>query len=95
MKIVEELADMRWHRVELVKKAVGQKRKGYVSANNRSEGNTPFMIPTLSTTFVESTVNQAVPKHMITKQQMGSNPRKAHLLLQVSTRVPRHLSVSS
>ncbi|MDF0677461.1 MAG: hypothetical protein P0120_24455 [Nitrospira sp.] len=40
-KIVEELPEMRRDTVELVKKAVGEKRKAYVLANNRSEGNAP------------------------------------------------------
>ncbi|MBK9948255.1 MAG: DUF72 domain-containing protein [Nitrospira sp.] len=46
-KIVEELPDMRRDTVELVKKAIGQKRKAYVLVNNRSEGNAPVTIQTL------------------------------------------------
>ncbi|UVT18302.1 MAG: DUF72 domain-containing protein (plasmid) [Nitrospira sp.] len=43
-KIVEELPEMRRDTVELVKKAVGEKRKAYVLVNNRSEGNAPLTI---------------------------------------------------
>lgn len=42
--IVEELPDMRRDTVDLVKKAVGEKRKAYVLVNNRSEGNAPLTI---------------------------------------------------
>jgi uncharacterized protein YecE (DUF72 family) len=46
-KIVEVLLDMRQDTVELVKKAVGEKRKAYVLVNNRSEGNAPLTIQAL------------------------------------------------
>jgi len=46
-KIVEELPEMRRDTVELVKKAVGEKRKSYVLVNNRSEGNAPLTIQAL------------------------------------------------
>jgi len=42
---------------------------------------------TISTAFVESTVNQVVSKRMAKKQQMRWSQRGAHLLLQVRTRV--------
>ncbi len=42
---------------------------------------------TISTAFVESTVNQLVSKRMVKKQQMQWSERGAHLLLQVRTRV--------
>ena len=42
---------------------------------------------TISTAFVESTVNQVVSKRMVKKQQMQWSERGAHLLLQVRTRV--------
>jgi uncharacterized protein YecE (DUF72 family) len=48
-KIVEELPDMRRDTAELVKKAVGEKRKAYVLVNNRSEGNAPLTIQALRT----------------------------------------------
>lgn len=38
-KIVQELPDMRRDTVELVRKALGEKRKPYVVVNNWSEGN--------------------------------------------------------
>jgi len=46
-KIVEELPEMRRDTVDLVKKAVGEKRKAYVLVNNRSEGNAPLTIQAL------------------------------------------------
>ena len=46
-KIVEELPEMRRDTVELVKKAMGEKRKAYVLVNNRSEGNLPVTIQAL------------------------------------------------
>ena len=42
---------------------------------------------TISTAFVESTVNWVVSKRMVKKQQMQWTKRGAHLLLQVRTRV--------
>ena len=42
---------------------------------------------TISTTFVESTVNQVISKRMVKKQQMRWTERGAHLLLQVRTQV--------
>ena len=41
----------------------------------------------ISTSFVESAVNQVVSKRMVKKQQMRWSPRGAHLLLQIRTRV--------
>ncbi len=41
----------------------------------------------ISTAFVESTINQVVSKRMVKKQQMRWSQRGAHLLLQVRTRV--------
>ncbi|MEZ4243372.1 MAG: DUF72 domain-containing protein [Nitrospira sp.] len=41
-KIVGELPEIRRDTVELVKEAVGEKRKAYVLVNNRSEGNVPL-----------------------------------------------------
>jgi hypothetical protein len=42
---------------------------------------------TISTAFVESTVNQVVSKRMVQKQQMRWSPHGAPLFLQVRTRV--------
>jgi hypothetical protein len=42
---------------------------------------------TISSAFVESTINQIVSKRMVKRQQMRWTPRGAHLLLQVRTRV--------
>ena len=47
VKIVEELPEMRRDTIELVKKAVEEKRKAYVLVNNRSEGNAPLTIQAL------------------------------------------------
>jgi transposase-like protein len=41
---------------------------------------------TISSAFVESTVNQVVSKRMVKKQQMRWAPKSAHLLLQVRTK---------
>src|SRR5262249_5375386 len=41
----------------------------------------------ISTSFVESTVNQVISKRMVKKQQMRWTPRGAHLLLQIRTKV--------
>ncbi len=46
-KIVEELPEMRQDTVELVRKAMGEKRKAYILVNNRSEGNAPMTIEAL------------------------------------------------
>jgi hypothetical protein len=42
---------------------------------------------TISTAFVESTINQVVSKRFVKKQQMQLTPKGAHLLLQTRTRV--------
>ena len=42
---------------------------------------------TISTAFVESTINQVVSKRFVKKQQMQWTLRGAHLLLQTRTRV--------
>ena len=44
---------------------------------------------TISTSFVESAVNQVVSKRMVKRQQMRWNKRVAHLLLQVRTQGKR------
>ena len=41
---------------------------------------------TISTAFVESTINQVVSRRIVKKQQMRWSQRGAHLLLQVRTR---------
>jgi hypothetical protein len=45
---------------------------------------------TISTAFVESTINQAVSKRFVKKQQMQWTLRGAHLLLQTRTKVLNH-----
>ena len=50
-KIVEELPEMRRDTIELVKKAVEEKRKTYVLVNNRRAGNAPLTIQTLRNTL--------------------------------------------
>ncbi len=46
-KIVSELPEMRRDTVDLVKKAMEDKRRAYVIVNNRSEGNAPLTIQAL------------------------------------------------
>ncbi len=43
-KIVGELPEMRRDTVNLVKQAIGEKRRAYVLVNNRSEGNAPLTV---------------------------------------------------
>jgi hypothetical protein len=42
---------------------------------------------TISTAFVESTINQVVSKRIVKRQQMQWTPKGAHLLLQTRTKV--------
>ena len=42
---------------------------------------------TISTAFVESTINQVVSKRFVKKQQMQWTPQGAHVLLQTRTKV--------
>lgn len=58
-KIVEELPEMRRETVELLKKAVGEKRKAYVLVNNRSEGNAPLTIQPLRNAWRAETLSLA------------------------------------
>jgi uncharacterized protein YecE (DUF72 family) len=48
-KIVGELPEKRRDTIDLVKKAMGEKRRAYVIVNNRSEGNAPLTIQALKT----------------------------------------------
>ena len=45
---------------------------------------------TISTAFVESTINQVVSRRFVKKQQMHWTLRGAHLLLQTRTKVLNH-----
>jgi hypothetical protein len=63
---------------------------GYIEANQAfipNYGDRYRHGETISTAFVESTVNQVMSKRMVKKQQMRWTPRGAHLLLQVRTHV--------
>jgi hypothetical protein len=63
---------------------------GYIRANGNyipNYGERYRNDETISSAFVESTVNQVVSKRMVKKQQMRWTPRGAHFLLQVRTRV--------
>jgi len=63
---------------------------GYIQANTEripNYGERRRCGETISTAFVESTVNQVVSKRMVKKQQMRWSPQGAHLFLQVRTRV--------
>jgi hypothetical protein len=62
---------------------------GYIRANAGSIPNYGERYrngETISSAFVESTVNQVVSKRMVKKQQMRWTPEGAHLLLQTRTR---------
>jgi len=50
-KIVGELPEMRRDTVDLVKKAMEEKRQAYVIVNNRTEGNAPLTIQALMNAF--------------------------------------------
>lgn len=66
---------------------------GYVEANQAfipSYGDRYRHGETISTAFVESTVNQVVSKRMVKKQQMRWTPRGPYQLLQVRTRELNH-----
>jgi len=63
---------------------------GYLAANAScipNYGERRLAGETISTSFVESAVNQVISKRMVKKQQMRWSPRGAHLLLQIRTRV--------
>lgn len=63
---------------------------GYLAANAAAipnYGERRLAGETISTSFVESAVNQVISKRMVKKQQMRWSPRGAHLLLQIRTRV--------
>ena len=62
---------------------------GYIRANGAwipNYGERYRYGETISSAFVESTVNQVVSKRMVKKQQMRWTPEGAHLLLQTRTR---------
>ncbi len=64
--------------------------RGYLAANAGSipnDGERHRAGEVISTSFVESAVNQVISKRMVKKQQMRWSPRGAHLLLQIRTRV--------
>ncbi|MGH9069538.1 MAG: ISKra4-like element ISCot1 family transposase, partial [Acidimicrobiales bacterium] len=70
-------------------KALGEFR-GYIAANACSIPNYGERYragEVISSSFVESAVNQVISKRMVKRQQMRWTPRGAHLLLQVRTRV--------
>ena len=67
---------------------------GYTGSNGRlchsaipNYGERRLAGEAISTSFVESAVNQVISKRMVKKQQMRWSPRGAHLLLQIRTRV--------
>jgi hypothetical protein len=47
-KIVGDFPEMRRDTVELVRKAMAERRRAYVLVNNRSEGNAPLTVQALS-----------------------------------------------
>jgi hypothetical protein len=63
---------------------------GYLRANSTwipNYGERQRAGETISSAFIESTINQVVSKRMVKRQQMRWTLRGAHLLLQVRTRV--------
>ena len=63
---------------------------GYIRANAGSipnYGERHRAGEVISSSFVESAVNQVISKRMVKRQQMRWTPRGAHLLLQVRTRI--------
>ncbi len=46
---------------------------------------------TISSSFVESAVNQVISKRFVKKQQMRWTPEGAHFLIQVRTQVLTHI----
>ena len=74
---------------EKLKKAV-KEMFGYISTNKNfipNYGNRYRHKETISTAFVESTVNYVVSKRFVKKQQMRWTQRGAHLLLQTRVQV--------
>lgn len=72
-----------------VEKAV-QEFRGYITVNRAfipNYGDRYRHSETISTAFVESTVNQVISKRFVKQQQMRWTKRGAHLLLQVRTQV--------
>ena len=52
-KLVRPLPDMRDQTVQLVKHAIGERRRAYVLVNNRSEGNAPLTVQALVDRLIE------------------------------------------
>src|SRR5664280_1493613 len=77
------------HRHDKLAKAV-REFGGYLAANASAIPNFGERYRAgeiISTSFVESAVNQVISKRMVKKQQMRWSHRGAHLLLQIRTRV--------
>ncbi len=73
--------------ISKLQKAV-QEFNGYISANRAfipNYGDRYHYGETITTAFVESTVNEVVSRRMVKKQQMRWTKKGAHLLLQVRT----------
>jgi hypothetical protein len=80
------------HRSPLTKKLAKGVREFDTCIRNSEElipdfGERYRMGETITTAFVESTVNQVISKRPVRKRQMQGTPRGAHLLLQVRTKV--------
>jgi len=64
---------------------------GYIATNQQfipDYGDRYRNDETITTSFVESAVNQVVSKRLVKSQQMRWSQRGAHLLLQIRTQVP-------
>jgi len=57
------------------------------SSRTLANGERRRQAETISTAFVESTINQVVSRRFVKKQQIGWTLRGAHLLLQTQTKV--------
>jgi len=91
LQIVEDLEDdLAAAGAEQTKLATALREfNGDIRANaawNPNDGERYQAGETISSAFVESTVNQVVSKRMVKQQQMRWTPRGAHLLVQVRTR---------
>jgi len=92
LRSIEEDLDLPEERNASIQKMLQAVREfnGYITANENyivNFGDRYRNGETISTAFVESTVNEVISKRFVKKQQMRWTPRGAHLLLQVRSQV--------
>ena len=89
--VMMELGLIRAHSVAAEKVAAGSTKFETYIRNNKefipNFGERGRQGETISTAFVESTINQVVSRRFVKKQQMQWTLRGAHLLLQTRTKV--------